>query len=138
MRMMGLDVGSKTIGVAVSDMLHITAQGITTIAWDEHDMTSADPALEKLIKEYDVTKIIIGNPKNMSGTNSARADISKIYQKRLERIFDIPTELFDERLTTVQAERTLLSADVSRKKRKNVIDKMAAVFILQTYLDLHG
>jgi putative Holliday junction resolvase len=137
MRILGLDVGSKTIGVAVSDMLHVTAQGITTLSWDEHDMTSADKALKEIIEKYEVSKIVIGHPKNMSGTEGKRATITMIYQKRLERIFNIPTELMDERLTTVQAERMLITADVSRKKRKDVIDKMAAVLILQSYLDLH-
>ena len=98
-------------------------------------MSSADQELEKIITEHEVSKIIIGLPKNMDGSSGARAELSAIYGKRLKRKFNIPVELLDERLTTVAAERTLLEADVSRKKRKQVIDKMAAVLILQNYLD---
>src|SRR5699024_8585525 len=134
---LGLDVGSKTIGVAVSDLLHVTAQGVTTISWNEHDMTTADQELADIIKEYDISKIVIGLPKHMDGSKSDRGEISSIYANRLERIFKVPTVLIDERLSTVAAERTLLLADVSRKKRKDVIDKMAAVWILQSYLDKH-
>jgi len=137
MRTLGLDVGSKTIGVAVSDLLHVTAQGLTTLIWDEHDMTTADKELAEIISEYDISKIVIGLPKHMDGSKSDRGEISSIYANRLERIFKVPTVLIDERLSTVAAERTLLLADVSRKKRKDVIDKMAAVWILQSYLDKH-
>lgn len=137
MRILGLDVGSKTIGVAVSDALKMTAQGVTTLSWNEHDMSSADEELEKLIQAYEVSEIVIGLPRHMDGSHSARSEMSTIYAKRLERIFQLPTVLIDERLSTVAAERTLLEADVSRKKRKNVIDKMAAVWILQSYLDQH-
>lgn len=136
MRVIGLDVGSKTIGVAVSDALKMTAQGLTTIKWDEHDMTSADNALTEIINEYEVTQIVIGLPKHMNGSIGERGEISQIYAKRLERIHRIPVFLLDERLTTVAAERTLIQADVSRKKRKDVIDKVAAILILQNYLDM--
>lgn len=135
MRIVGLDIGSKTIGVAISDPLHLTAQGLKTINWDENDMRSADAELQNLFNEYEVTKIVVGLPKNMDGTIGARGEISQIYAKRLERVHQLPVSFVDERLTTVAAERVLLDADVSRKKRKNVIDKMAAVIILQNYLD---
>lgn len=135
MRILGLDVGSKTIGVAISDALKLTAQGITTIHWDEHDMSSADSKLRELIHEHDVSEIIVGLPKNMDGTIGERGEISQIYARRIGRKFDLPVHLVDERLSTVAAERTLIEADVSRKGRKKVIDKMAAVVILQTYLD---
>lgn len=135
MRILGLDVGSKTIGVAVSDALKLTAQGITTIIWDEHDMSSADKQLRDIIKNYEITQIIVGLPKNMDGSIGERGEISQIYARRLGRVFDLPVHLVDERLSTVAAERTLIEADVSRKKRKQVIDKMAAVVILQMYLD---
>ncbi len=135
MRILGLDVGSKTIGVAISDALKITAQGITTIHWDEHDMSSADRELSELIHEHEVSEIIVGLPKNMDGTIGERGEISQIYARRIGRKFDLPVHLVDERLSTVAAERTLIEADVSRKGRKKVIDKMAAVVILQTYLD---
>ncbi len=135
MRILGLDVGSKTIGVAVSDALKLTAQGITTIIWDEHDMSSADKQLRDIIENYEITQIIVGLPKNMDGSIGERGEISQIYARRLGRVFDLPVHLVDERLSTVAAERTLIEADVSRKKRKQVIDKMAAVMILQGYLD---
>jgi len=137
MRILSLDVGSKTIGVAVSDALKITAQGLTTIYWDENDMSSADEALQKIITEHEVSEIVVGLPKHMNGSLGERGEISQIYANRLMRKFDIPVHLLDERLTTVAAERTLLEADVSRKKRSEVIDKMAAVMILQNYLQQH-
>lgn len=135
MRIIGLDVGSKTIGVAVSDELQLTAQGLTTISWDENDMRSADKELTEIISEYEVSEIVIGLPKHMNGTIGDRGEISQIYAKRLERVHKLPVSLLDERLTTIAAERVLIDADVSRKKRKQVIDKMAAVMILQNYLD---
>ncbi|HLR52006.1 MAG TPA: Holliday junction resolvase RuvX [Candidatus Avamphibacillus sp.] len=135
MKILGLDVGSKTIGVAVSDALGWTAQGLTTISWDENNMTSADDELEDIINEHDIGKAVIGLPKNMNGTIGERGEIAKIYASRFERVHQIPVVLWDERLTTVAAERVLLEADVSRNKRKQVIDKMAAVMILQGYLD---
>lgn len=135
MRILGLDVGSKTIGVAVSDALKLTAQGVTTIIWDEHDMSSADDELSAIIKEYEISEIVIGLPKHMNGSIGERGEISQIYARRLERIFELPVHLLDERLTTVSAERILIEGDVSRSKRKDVIDKMAAVIILQNYLE---
>src|SRR5699024_523814 len=137
MRILGLDVGSKTIGVAVSDALKMTAQGITTIEWNENDMSSADRALKEIIDEYEVNEIVVGLPKHMNGSIGERGEISKIYANRLHKTFNLPVHLIDERLTTVAAEKTLLEADVSRKKRGKVIDKMAAVMILQNYLDMH-
>lgn len=135
MRIIGLDVGSKTIGVAVSDALGVTAQGLTTISWDEENITSADQELIEIINSYEVTGIVVGLPKNMNGTIGERGEASKRYAKHLEETYKIPVKLWDERLTTIAAERVLLDADVSRGKRKNVIDKMAAVMILQNYLD---
>lgn len=138
MRILGLDVGSKTIGVAISDPFNLTAQGLTTIHWDENDMTSADEALRQIIDEYEVKKIVVGFPKNMDGSTGQRANITNIYANRLARNFSIPVELYDERLSTMSAERTLLEADVSRKKRKKVIDQLAATIILQNYLDKYN
>jgi len=138
MRILGLDVGSKTIGVAISDPFNLTAQGLTTIHWDENDMTSADEALRQIIDEYEVKKIVVGFPKNMDGSTGERANITNIYANRLARNFSIPVELYDERLSTMSAERTLLEADVSRKKRKKVIDQLAATIILQNYLDKYN
>ena len=135
MRIMGLDVGSKTIGVAMSDELGWTAQGLTTIKWDENDIHSADNALQEIIRQHGVEKCVVGLPKNMNGSIGERGIASENYGKHIEKIFGIPTVLWDERLTTIAAERVLLEADLSRKKRKKVIDKMAAVMILQGFLD---
>lgn len=135
MRILGLDVGEKTIGVAVSDALHMTAQGVDTLSWDEENFDTAISQLEKIISEHDITKIVVGLPKNMNGTIGERGQASQKFAEFLNEQFNIPVELWDERLTTMAAERILLEADVSRKKRKNVIDKMAAVLILQSFLD---
>ena len=135
MRIMGLDVGSKTIGVAVSDAFGWTAQGLTTIHWNENDFTTANQSLAAIISEYEVTEIVIGLPKHMNGTIGERGEISQKYADYLSENYKIKTTLWDERLSTVAAERILLQADVSRNKRKKVIDKMAAVMILQGYLD---
>jgi len=135
MRILGLDVGSKTIGVAVSDALKMTAQGITTLEWTENDMSTADEALTKIIKEYEISEIVLGLPKHMDGSIGDRAKLTEIYANRLQRTFNLPIHFIDERLTTVAAERTLIEGNMSRQKRKQVIDKMAAVMILQTYLD---
>jgi putative Holliday junction resolvase len=135
MKIIGLDVGSKTIGVALSDAFGWTAQGLTTLYWNESDIHSADAELSKIIEEHEVGKAIIGLPKNMNGTIGERGEASERFAKHIEKKFKIPCVLWDERLSTVAAERVLLEADLSRKKRKKVIDKMAAVMILQSYLD---
>lgn len=135
MKILGLDVGSKTIGVAVSDAFGWTAQGITTIKWNEKDIKSADSVLKQLISEHDIEKVVIGLPKNMNGSLGERAKASETYAKHIEKVHKLPTVLWDERLSTMAAERVLLEGDVSRKKRKKVIDKIAAVMILQVYLD---
>ncbi|MUV39546.1 putative pre-16S rRNA nuclease [Lentibacillus sp. JNUCC-1] len=137
MAILGLDVGSKTIGVAVSDELGFTAQGLTTIKWDENNLPSADQELKAIINERSITKAVIGYPKNMNGSVGPRGEASERYAKYFEKTHGISAVLLDERLTTMAAERILLEADVSRKKRKKVIDKMAAALILQTYLDQH-
>ena len=131
MRIMGLDFGSKTIGVAVSDELFWTAQGVKTIHRSKTEMDD----LRELISRYDVQEIVIGYPKNMNGTIGPRCVLTDEFVERLRHQFNIPIVLWDERLSTVAAQRTLLEADLSRTKRKQVIDKMAAVFILQGYLD---
>lgn len=135
MKVMGLDVGSKTIGIAISDAFGWTAQGLTTIRWDERDIHSANEELKQIIAEHGVEKAVIGLPKNMNGSIGERGQASENYAKYFEKVHEIPAVLWDERLTTVAAERVLLEADVSRKKWKKVIDKMAAVMILQGYLD---
>jgi len=135
MRIIGLDVGTKTIGVAISDAFGWTAQGLTTINWREENITSADKVLKEIIEKHEVEKAVIGLPKHMNGMIGERGEASMIYAEHIEKTHHISTVLWDERLTTAAAEKVLLEADVSRKKRKNVIDKMAAVMILQGYLD---
>lgn len=135
MRTMGLDVGSKTVGIALSDELGWTAQGLETLKINEEENVFGFDELGKIIKEYEVDKIVVGLPKNMNGSIGPRGEASQFYARELEERFGIPVILWDERLTTVAAERVLLEADVSRKKRKKVIDKMAAMMILQGYLN---
>lgn len=131
---MGLDLGDRTIGVAVSDLMGWTAQGVETIRRSPGELER----LKDLVKHYEVEKFVIGLPKNMDGTLGPRAEKSLEFKTRLERELGLPVETWDERLTTMAAERTLLEADLSRAKRKKVIDKMAAVLILQGYLDSQG
>lgn len=136
MRVMGLDVGSKTVGVAISDPLGFTAQGVEIIKIDEEPEEFGFDRLGELVKEYKVDKFVVGLPKNMNNTEGPRVEASKAYGNKIKEIFGIPVDYQDERLTTVQAERMLVEqADVSRGKRKKVIDKLAAQLILQNYLD---
>lgn len=138
MRILGLDVGSRTVGVAVSDLFGWTAQSIETIRINEERQDFGFDRLGELLKEYDIEKVVIGLPKNMNNTIGPRAKMSMSYGEMLAKRFSLPVEYQDERLTTVQAERFLVEqADVSRAKRKKVIDKMAASLILQNYLDQH-
>ncbi|ACQ71638.1 MULTISPECIES: Holliday junction resolvase RuvX [Exiguobacterium] len=137
-RVMGLDVGSKTIGVAVSDLMGWTAQGVETVYWTEPDFDEAVRLLRPFIEQYDVKEVVVGHPKNMNGTVGPRGEASEAFAEAFTEQTGLPCVLVDERLTTMQAERMLISADVSRKKRKAVIDKMAAVMILQNYLDRSG
>lgn len=132
---MGLDVGTKTVGVAISDALGWTAQGIETISIDEGEGHFGIDRIRELIAEYQVSEFVVGYPKNMNNTVGPRGEASERYSALLEETFGLPVTLWDERLTTMAAERTLIDADVSRKKRKKVIDKMAAMMILQGYLD---
>ncbi|WP_298704988.1 Holliday junction resolvase RuvX [uncultured Veillonella sp.] len=134
MRIMSLDVGSRTIGVACSDALYLTAQGIETIRRTslERDFNR----IKELITEYEVEEIVVGLPKNMNGTKGDRALKTEEFVGKMQEVITTPVTFWDERLSTVMAERSLIAADVSRKKRKGVIDKMAAVVILQGYLDL--
>ncbi|MNQ92526.1 putative Holliday junction resolvase [compost metagenome] len=133
MRWMGLDYGDKTIGVALSDELGWTAQGLEVIRRNKpgEDMDR----LIQIINEYGVSQIVVGLPKNMNNTIGPRGEIAIAFSEELKEKTSVPVHLWDERLTTVAATRTLLEADVSRKKRKQVIDKMAAQLILQGYMD---
>lgn len=135
MRIMGLDVGSKTVGIALSDELGWTAQGLKTLKINEEKQEFGFAEIGQLLEEYQVDTVVVGLPKNMNGTIGPRGEASKQFAEEIERQFNVPTILWDERLTTMAAERVLLEADLSRKKRKKVIDKMAAVMILQGYLD---
>ncbi|BAH88844.1 Holliday junction resolvase RuvX [Streptococcus mutans] len=136
MRIIGLDVGSKTVGVAVSDPLGFTAQGLEIIPINEAKGEFGFERLADLVKDYKVEKFVVGLPKNMNNTSGPRVEASQAYGKKIKELFDLPVEYQDERLTTVQAERMLVEqADVSRGKRKKVIDKLAAQLILQNYLD---
>ena len=135
MRVLGLDVGTKTIGVAVSDEMGWTAQGIETIKIADEQMEQSYPRLQQLIDEYSVEKIVVGLPKNMNGTIGPRGEACIEFADNVKEKLNIETMMWDDRLSTMTAERVLLSADVSRQKRKKVIDKMAAVMILQGYLD---
>ncbi|RKH38580.1 Holliday junction resolvase RuvX [Corallococcus llansteffanensis] len=135
MRTFGLDYGTKTIGVAVSDGLGLTAQTVTTV---RRTSLKADLAeLSRLVKEHEVTRIVLGLPLNMNGSEGPRAEASRRFADVLGQSLGLPVELWDERLSTVAAQRTLLEADVSRAKRREVIDQLAAQFILQGWLDAH-
>lgn len=134
MRILGLDVGDKTIGIAVSDSLLFTAQGVEVIR--RTSLAKDLERLRQLIEEYEVSTILVGMPKNMNGTIGPRGELVQQFAAQLEEVFpNALIRFWDERLSTVASERMLIAADVSRAKRKQVIDKMAAVFILQGYLD---
>ncbi|MCI1856614.1 MAG: Holliday junction resolvase RuvX [Sporolactobacillus sp.] len=135
MRIMGLDFGSVTVGIAVSDPLGLTAQGIETIHYVENRKDRLFARIGRLIEDYAVESLIVGLPRDLIGTESERAAASHNFARSLHRKFALPVELWDERLTTAAAERVLIDADLSRRKRKKVIDMQAAVLILQSYLD---
>lgn len=136
MRILGLDYGSKTVGVAVSDPLGLTAQGIETIWRKKENMLRRTLArIEELISEYHVERIVLGLPKNMNNTLGERAEKSLEFKEMLEKRTGLPVIMWDERLTTVEANRTLMEASVRRENRKKYLDQLAAVLILQGYLD---
>lgn len=136
MRILGLDYGSKTVGVAVSDPLGLTAQSVETI-WrkQENKLRQTLARIEELAAEYQAEKIVLGLPKNMNNTIGERAEKTLEFREMLERRTGLPIVMWDERLTTVEAERTLMEASVRRENRKQYLDQLAAVFILQGYLD---
>ncbi|MBX5476064.1 MAG: Holliday junction resolvase RuvX [Clostridia bacterium] len=135
MRVLALDVGERTLGVAVSDPLGWTAQGLLTLrrTRDERD---CDAVLD-LVRRYEVERVVVGLPRNMDGSEGERARRTRRFAEQLRRRLPVPVEEWDERLTTVQAERALLDADLSRAKRKRVVDAVAATLILQSYLERH-
>ncbi|MCD2491423.1 Holliday junction resolvase RuvX [Lacrimispora sp. NSJ-141] len=136
MRIMGLDFGSKTVGVAVSDSLGITAQGVEIVRRPDEDKLRRTLArLEELIVEYQVEKIVVGYPKHMNGDVGDRAEKSEAFAEKLRTRTGLPVELWDERLTTVAADRVMMEAGIRREHRKDYVDKIAAALILQGYLD---
>ncbi len=136
MRIMGLDFGSKTVGVAVSDSLLITAQGLEIIRRKEENKLRRTLArIEELIEEYEVEEIVLGLPKNMNATEGIRVELTKEFREKLERRTGLPVIMWDERLTTVVAEKAMIEAGIRRENRKEYVDKIAAALILQGYLD---
>lgn len=136
LRIMGLDYGQATVGVAVSDELLLTAQGIEVIRRkEENKLRQTLQRIEALIKEYDVELIVLGYPKNMNNTIGERAEKSEQFKEMLQRRTNLPVVLWDERLTTVSAHNAMIEGNVRREKRAKVVDKVAAVLILQGYLD---
>ncbi len=136
MRIMGLDFGSKTVGVAMSDELLITAQVLETITRkEENKLRKTLARIEELAKEYQVERIVLGYPKNMNNTLGERIEKTMEFKEALERRTGLPVILWDERLTTVEAERSLMESNVRRENRKQYVDQIAATFILQGYLD---
>lgn len=135
-RIMGLDFGSKTVGVAISDPLGLTAQGIEIIRREQENKLRRTLArIEALVQEYQVTEIVLGYPKNMNNTVGERAEKSLAFKEMLDRRTGLPVVMWDERLTTVAANRTLIEGGVRRENRKDYVDMIAAVYILQGYLD---
>ena len=135
-RILGLDYGTKTVGVALSDELHITAQPLETITRkDANKLRKTYARIEELVKEYDVEKIVLGLPKNMNNTEGERCEKTLEFKEMLERRTSLPVTLWDERLTTVSADRAMIEGNIRREDRKQYVDKLAAVFILQGYLD---
>jgi putative Holliday junction resolvase len=136
MRVMGLDLGTKTVGVAISDALQLTAQGIETITRNkENQLRQTLARIEQLILEYEVTEIVLGLPKHMNNDMGDRAEFSLEFKDKLERRTGLPVALWDERLTTVSADRVMMESGVRREDRKQFVDKIAATIILQGYLD---
>lgn len=135
-RILGLDYGSKTVGVAVSDPLGMTAQGVEIITRDQENKLRRTLArIEALAEEYEVTRIVLGHPKNMNNTEGVRVEKTLAFKEMLEKRMSLPVILQDERLSTVEANRVLMEGNVRRENRHKYVDKLAAVFILQSYLD---
>ncbi len=137
MRYLGLDLGSRTLGVAMSDKSGTIASSLEVIRHQE-DYDGLIEKVATLVKDNQVEEIVLGYPKNMDNTIGEKGKLSEEFKAKLEQVLDIPIHLVDERLTTVEAQNILLSNDTSRKKRKQVVDKLAATIILQSYLDRKG
>jgi len=135
MRVIGLDLGNRTVGIALSDYLGIIANPVGTFRFEEQDLDAALAEVVRVIKENDVNKIVLGFPKNMNGTIGPQAEYCLKFKGMLEETTNLEVIMIDERLTSRQADVIMLSADMSRNKRKKNVDKLAATIILQTYLD---
>ena len=133
-RALAIDVGTVRIGVAVSDPMRITANGLESYR-RTGDLEKDAAHIAELLKSYEPVTLVVGMPRNMNGTYGPSADMAREFAEKINQLSPVETEFYDERLTTVSAERVLLEADLSRKKRRSVVDKMAAVIILQGYLD---
>lgn len=136
MRYLGFDLGTRTLGISISDETKTIASILTTIRFDDSEYESIIPEIKKIIEEHNVEKIVLGLPKNMNNTMGDRAETTIKFKELVEKELNIPVVLQDERLTTVAAHNYMLAADVSRKKRKERVDRLSANIILQTYLDI--
>ena len=136
MRIIGLDLGTKTLGLAISDPSETIATGLKTLRFEENKFEDSLDELKRIINEYNVGEIVIGLPKNMNNSLGFAAERTKMFEEILNKTFNIPIHEQDERLTSVAATNVLLQADVSRKKRKKLVDELAAIIILQNYLDI--
>ena len=135
MRYLGLDLGTRTLGISISDVTHTIATSYKTIRFEESDYDSLIEPLRQIINEYDIEKIVLGFPKNMNNSIGDRALTTLEFKEKLEKNFEIEVVMQDERLSTVEATNYMIQADMSRKKRKKKVDALAANIILQTYLD---
>jgi putative Holliday junction resolvase len=136
MRILGLDFGSKTVGVAVSDELLITAQGVEIIRREKKSkLRQTLSRIEELVGEYGVDRIVLGYPKNMNNTEGERCELTRDFKEKLEKRLGIPVILWDERLTTVAADQSMMEMGIRRENRREYVDEIAAIFILQGYLD---
>lgn len=135
-RVLGLDFGSKTVGVAVSDPLFLTAQGVEIIRREkESKLRKTFARIGELISEYDIKSIVLGYPKNLNGTEGDRCEKTNAFKEALEKKFGLPVILWDERLTTVSADQVMMESGIRRENRKEYVDEIAAMFILQGYID---
>ena len=137
MRYLGLDLGSRTLGMALSDKTGLIASSYQVVRHDE-DYDSLIEVIRKTVQEKEVDEIVLGLPKNMDNSIGEKGKLSEVFQAKLEEALQIPVHLIDERLTTVEAQHILLENDTSRKKRKKVVDAVAATIILQSFLDKKG
>lgn len=136
MRIMGLDYGSKTVGVALSDTLLLTAQGLEIVHREREDkLRQTLSRLDSICRDNEVSRIVLGYPKNMNNTEGVRCEKTMAFKEMLEKRTGLPVVLWDERLTTVEADRTMMESGIRRENRKEYVDMLAAVFILQSYLD---